>query len=432
MTKNKRQLIYYYAVNAFSWSSVGIYTVSMSWLVLATTYRASSVGFFYLLASASSLLVSPFLGPFLGKSNNTIFLIISSATLRSAALAIPLTFAALHVDTENKLIFLVAILFGPSNTIFGAASEGMMLRCWSPHDRSAIARRVGLIRQVALAVGFSSAGFLIAEFDCQTTSAVAAALGMASALICVHFGNRNAEFTSNSISYERSYLSQLTDGIKTIGSTPLLLLPCAVATLGFSVSQMSNALLAPIVTFQQKSANEFGLITSAWAVGAITAALLINVISVKSNRLGNWFLPLLLLGVFCIVFSHTQWTLAQIGLFMAMGAIFSYLRIVSGIQIAQHTPSEKISKVQLTMSNFISLTALAIYSIPWILKSLAPAVIFSIWGITIIIASSGMLLASKFFAKRDVCVISPSGEMTCGEHAGRDEAANHSALPKAR
>lgn len=432
MTKNKRQLIYYYAVNALSWSALGIYTVSLSWLVLSTTHKASSVGFFYLLASASSLLISPFLGPLLGKSKYTIFLILASATVRSVALTIPLIMAALNAGATNSLVFMVAILFGPSNSVFSAASEGMMLRSWPPDHRSAIARRVGLIRQIALAIGFSSAGFLVAEFGSQITSAIGAFLGMASALICLRFGNKNLEVTPNATSYKRSYLLRLTDGVAIIGSTPMLLLPCVVATLGFSVSQMSNALLAPIVTSQQKSANEFGFITSAWAFGAITAALLMNISSVKPNKVVNWLLPLLLLGVLSIVFSHTQSTTAQIGLFTGMGAIFSYLRISSGTQIALHTPSEAIAKVQLTLSNLISLTALFIYTIPWLLKSLAPNLIFSIWGITIIIASFGMLLSLKFFDKGGFCAKAPASAMARGEHAGQDEASNSPALPKAR
>lgn len=423
MTKNKRQLICYYVVNAFSWGAVGLYTVSLSWLVLATTNKASSVGFFYLLASASSLLVSPFLGPLLGKSKHATLLMFGSATVRSVALTIPLALAALNVGTATSLVFLVAILFGPSNSVFAAVSEGMMLRCWAPDERSAIARRVGLIRQIALAMGFSGAGFLVAEWGSQITSAIAALAGMVSALICLCFGNKSPDAAADTTTYERSYFSRLTDGIAIIGSSPMLLLPCVVATLGFSVSQMSNALLAPIVTFQQKSANEFGLITSSWAVGAITAALLMNMSPAKYNKVLHWFLPLLLLGVLSIVFSHTQSTMAQIGLFTGMGALFSYLRISSGAQIALHTSSEAIAQVQLTLSNWISLTALFIYSIPWLLKSLAPALIFSIWGITIIIASFGLLLLSKFSAKGDGCAKAP---------ASRDAPATNSARPKAR
>ena len=430
MIENQRRLIYYYAVNALSWSAVGLYTVSLSWLVLATTHKASSVGFFYLLASASSLLISPFLGPLLGKSKYTIFLILASAIVRSVALSIPLLLAALNVGAASSLVFLVAIFFGPSNSVFGAASEGMMLRSWSAEHRSAIARRAGLIRQISLAIGFSSAGFLVAEFDSQTTSAIAAFSGITSALICLRFGN--PEVAPTAISYQRSYLSRLTDGIASMRSNPVLLLPCVVATLGFSASQMSNALLAPIVTSQQKAANEFGWITSAWAVGAITAALLMNLISVKSNKVLNWFLPLLLLGLLSIVFSHTRSTTAQIGLFMAMGAIFSYLRISSGTKIALHTPSQDIAKVQLTLSNLISLTALFVYAIPWLLKSLAPALIFSIWGITIIVVSFCMLLSLKFFDKGDICAQAPASAMARGEQAGQDEASHSPALPKAR
>lgn len=267
MPENKRQLLYYYSVNALSWSAVGLYTVSLSWLVLASTHRASSVGFFHLLANASSLLISPFLGPLLGKSRCTTLLILASATVRSAGLTIPLLLEVLNAGTGNSLVFLVAILFGPSNSVFGAASEGMMLRKWPPIQRSSIARRVGLIRQIALSIGFSSAGFLVAEFGSQVTSAVAAFAGMTSALICLRFEDKKLKFTQNSAPYKRSYLLQLTEGIKIIGAIPMLLLPCVVATLGFSVSQMSNALLAPMVTAQQKSAEEFGLITGAWAVG---------------------------------------------------------------------------------------------------------------------------------------------------------------------
>lgn len=432
MTKNKRQLIYYYAANALNWGTVGLYTVSLSWLVLATTHRASSVGFFYLLASASSLLISPFLGPLLGKSRYTTLLILASATARSAAFAIPWILAALNIGAASSLVFLVAILFGPSNSVFGAASEGMMLRSWSADHRSAIALRVGLIRQIALAIGFSSAGFLVAEFGSQITSAIAAFSGMASALICLCLANKNLKSTQNATSYDRSYFLRLTDGIAIMRSSPMLLLPCVVATLGFSVSQMSNALLAPIVTYQQKAAPEFGLITSAWAVGAITAALLMNMISLKPNKGLNWFFPLLLLGVLSIVFSHTRSTIAQIGLFTAMGAIFSYSRISSGAQIALHTPSESIAKVQLTLSNLISLTALFIYTIPWLLESLAPALIFSIWGITIIIVSFGILLSLKICDKGDFCARAPTSAMARGEHADQDEASNNCAVPKDR
>jgi len=104
-----------------------------------------------------------------------------------------------------------------------------------------------------------------------------------------------------------------------------------------------------------------------------------------------------------------------------MGAIFSYLRIVSGIQIAQYTPSKKIAKVQLTLSNLISFTALFVYSIPWLLKSLAPAFTYSIWGVTVISVSVGMLLYSKFFAKGDGCA-----EPRC------DEASKNSSWPEAK
>ena len=105
MPENKRQLLYYYSVNALSWSAVGLYTVSLSWLVLASTHRASSVGFFYLLASASSLLISPFLGPLLGKSRYTTLLILASATVRSAGLTIPLLLEVLNTGIGNTFFF---------------------------------------------------------------------------------------------------------------------------------------------------------------------------------------------------------------------------------------------------------------------------------------------------------------------------------------
>jgi hypothetical protein len=115
-----------------------------------------------------------------------------------------------------------------------------------------------------------------------------------------------------------------------------------------------------------------------------------------------------------------------------MGAIFSYLRISSGTKIALHTPSQDIAKVQLTLSNLISLTALFVYAIPWLLKSLAPALIFSIWGITIIVVSFCMLLSLKFFDKGDICAQAPASAMARGEQAGQDEASHSPALPKAR
>lgn len=352
-----------------------------------------------MLASASSLTISPFLSPLLGESNHTRSIILTSALVRSVALTIPLILETFNIGNADVLVFFVAILFGPSNSIFGAASEGLMLRSWSADDRSVIARRAGLIRQIALAGGFASAGFLVTNFGSQNTSAIASVLGMMSALIGLRFFDKNVKLIKHSILCKQPYLPKLTEGITIIGSTPMLLLPCVVAILGFSASQMSNALLSPIVTAQKKAASDFGLITSAWAVGAITAALLINMISLKPNKVVHWFFSLLLLGIFCIFFSYMQSTIAQIFLFTAMGAIFSYLRITSGMQIALYTPSERIEKVQLTLSNLISLTAVIIYTIPWLLKNLAPTLIFAIWGITIIIASFGILLLSRLFAK---------------------------------
>ena len=193
------------------------------------------------------------------------------------------------------------------------------------------------------------------------------------------------------------------DGVKRaltlVRATPMLILPCAVTALGFSVSQMSNALLAPIITAQQKSSSDFGLISSAWAVGAIASAVLVNASSAKSSTGGNRFAVLLFLGVLSILFALTKSTITQTAVFAGMGAVFSYLRIMAASDIALHTPNEKIGQVQVTLSNFISLTALIVYAIPTLLESLPPTLTFSIWGTGIVVVSLGALIFGQLTAK---------------------------------
>lgn len=392
----------YYSVNALSWAVLGLYTVSLSWIILATTQSTGSVGLFYLTASLSSLIITPFIGPFLEDAAHIRSIIVMSAAARSMALMIPLMLIVLEFPPIHVIsfVFLVAVLFGPSNSVFGAATDGLMLRCYSGSDRAKIAKRVSLIRQIALATGFGCAGITIAAVGAEITAAIAAVLGVVSAAVCL-----SPSCQAQTILDHRDYRMpgfhvRLTEGLRLIRVSPMLLVPCVVTGLGFSISQMSNALLAPIVTGQHKSASDFGLITSAWACGAIAATILVNVSSVKAISGINRFFVLLSLGLLSILFATLSSTFAQVAVFACMGAVFSYLRITAAFDIALHTPNEKIGQVQVALSNFVSLIAIVVYLIPTLLHRLPPAATFSIWGGGIVIVSLGVLIFKKISTAR--------------------------------
>lgn len=397
-----KPLFSYYSVNALSWAVLGIYTVSLSWLVLATTKSTASVGLFYLTASLSSLAITPFLGPFLEKATHIRSIIAMSAAARSVALMIPSMLIVFELPAVHvvSLVFLVAILFGPSNSVFGPATDGLMLRCWSGSDRAKIAKRASLIRQIALATGFGGAGIAVAAVGAEITSAIAAVLGIVSAAVCLSSSYQTQAVSAHKDQRMPGFYVRLTEGLRLIRVSPMLLIPCVVTGLGFSISQMSNALLAPIIAGQHKSASDFGLITSAWACGAIAAAILVNASSVKSIAGINRFFVLLSLGLLSILFAATSSTFTQIAVFACMGAVFSYLRVTAASDIALHTPNEKIGQVQVALSNFVSLIALVVYLIPTLLDRLPPAVTFSIWGGGIVIVSLGALIFKQISTAR--------------------------------
>jgi MFS family permease len=390
----------YYLTNALNWCVLGIYTVSFSWLVLFKTNDPASVGLFYLLASLSSLAITPFIGPFLEKISHLRTVIFTTVLIRSFALMLPFIFT-LSTSIDNygaTLVFLAAIFFGFSNTLFGSATDALMLRWWSGDDRANIAKRTGLVRQVGLASGFGGAGMSISLIGTENTLVIATVLSLLSASICLS-SNVNEFITSSTEKIEtQSYFSKLANGLVFIQTTPAIFLPCIITALGFSVSQISNALLAPIISSQLKNSLDFGYISSAWAFGAIASAILINTSLINFAFHFNRFYALLALGLLSISFAMSESTLMQVIIFCGMGAVFSFLRIASASDIARNTPVGKIGQVQTTLSNFISLIALVVYVIPTFSKNSPPILTFTLWGVGIVCVS----LVAVFFMPHSI------------------------------
>ena len=389
---------------------MGLYTVSLSWTVLSLTHDAASVGIFYLSASASSLLASPLAGLLLANPRHRHHrqrIILAAGAVRSFALLIPSMLQNLDLAAADRKTFIlaVAVLFGPANSLYGAVSEGWLLDTTPAPARHRIARRVGLIRQVAFCAGLALAGFSIMKTSAETTSALAAILGMAGVLACLFPVRPHARSKDEPMSpWSRpapSFLLRTTAGMMLIRTMPALIFPCFVATLAFSVSQMANASLAPIMVAHMKPAATLGLVASSWGAGAIGAAMLANICpTLPTGSRSSYLFFLSVLGVSCVTFSATESTPAQMILFAGMGGIFSWLRIGTQAEIALHTPAERIAVVQLALSNLVSVTAVAIYLLPSLLNRFPPGGIFALWGAVVVVVAAGVWIGLHLGAKR--------------------------------
>lgn len=396
LEKSSIHKTFYYTITVLSSIALAIYTISLSWIVLTTTNKASSVGLFYMIASASSLLLTPFFSPLLTKTSHIKNIILISALVRSIALTMPLIFLELKINSAQRgnLLFTVAILFGPANSLFSSAIDALMLRNIENTNRALITKRTGLIRMVALAAGASLGGLVISlsKNGAEITAIISAALGLISGIICLTSNEANNKHPS--IPFKKDdFIKKLLEGFLIIKRNHNLAYSSIILTLCFSVSQMSNSLLSPIIISQNKSAAYFGFISGSWYAGAVFTAALINIKSFSKKSISKEFFVLLLLGFFCILFSLLTSKLIQTITFTLMGGTFAYLRVLSTSNIALYTPNDKIGQVQIANSNIISFFSIIIYIIPTILQKMLPTSIFFAWGLII-------MAVSLFFLKK--------------------------------
>ncbi len=387
----------YLAAVAADWLALGFFTIAMSWLVVKSGSGSGSVGIFWFCTSLSSLVFTPVFGALLDRPANHFRVLGGAQAFRFLALVGLQASDALWDQGDESLaaLLIVASLFGPANSLANVSLDAIVLGAQDSADRARTVKRAALVRQVALGLGFAAAGSLMAILDPKAT----AALGGLFCICSLLFARTARPMRLAKVDHPRkSFWERLSRGGRVILGNRQLLVPVLLVVAAFSISQITNALLAPILAAQGKTPAEFGLMESVWTLGAIGAASVLAARGSTPLRNQRAVVQLIALGALCVLFALTDSTAVQLVIFACMGALFSMVRIDSAAAIAEAADADCIGPVQASSAAAVSAVALLMYGLPTLLQRSGPVFTYLISGVIVMALGSVVLVWIRTWA----------------------------------
>ncbi len=260
----------YFAGQAVSLAGTWMQSVAQGWLVLTLTGSGAALGLVVALQTLPVLLLGPYAGVLIDRSNKRRLIIGVQVVMAVLALALGLLTVTGAVQLWH--VFALAGLLGMATTFDNPARQAFVLEMVGAADlRNAVTLNSVLVN-AARAVGPAVAGVLIATVGTGICFLVNAA-SYAAALVALAGMNVQALQPSPPSSREPG---QLREGLRYVRRTPALAVPLAMmALIGMLAYEFQVVLPVVARTTFHGGAQAYGVLTAAMGVGAVVGGLVV-------------------------------------------------------------------------------------------------------------------------------------------------------------
>jgi DHA3 family macrolide efflux protein-like MFS transporter len=367
--------------------AIGAYWITLSWTILGINPNQDAVGRLLIIGSLCTLLTAPIIGLIVDQVGFRKITVLGQSFSLVGGLIPSLVFMFGYKLT-SLWIYVIALMVSISS-IFCIASFDRAIKFTVPLSKLKKTRTVlSIFQQSAMMIGTGMSGYLIAkysEFLVFPLISILAVISSSVFLIAMK-GVEYSELRTDDV--KKSHLMSFMQGIQHITHNKALLISALCIAAVYITAQVINVSLPAFIKLELgDGSNLFGLCEALWALGGITAAMMLTAL-INHYHL-NW-LPLAsltCLGFLMIGFAQLNNPSLILLACLIMGALFSISRTLADANVLSLCSHEMIGRVRSNIMAITSSIGIIIYTIPILAKKMLPSTLYFLVGTLTIIIS---------------------------------------------
>jgi predicted MFS family arabinose efflux permease len=357
-------LLFLIAANFFR---IGCQLVATAWSAVQITGRPESVGHVLLIASATNVFLSPFIGALVDRAVHKKPLVLVGHFGVAICGAAPLMLAvALPGIAPFSTLAVATLLSSVSGIVLACAMDYFMKLAIGPSERTRKLAFLNTVSQATLIAGTAFGGYLVSYLAWRNAFLLIGGCGLLLALLsacllpslmCTQPARRNPRELGPTL-----YLTH----------RHLFAIACCSA-LAFAVGQVTNTLLAAFMSLDLKlSARSYSIVEAAWSIGALSASAVLA--RLAKNRLSplhhDVFVVLIIAGLLSLV-PRLSALAALATVHLVLGIGFAIVRVRAEARFLTECPTHLLARFRAN-SLFISGSISAvIFLMPTVCRELA-------------------------------------------------------------
>ena len=346
---------------------IGCQLVTTAWSAVQITGRPESIGHVLLIASATNVVLSPFIGTLVDRALRKKPFVLAGQLGTAMCGASPFVFAVVvpHVGPFPSLVA-ATLLSSISGIVLSCAMDYFAKLAIVPAERTRKLALLNILSQTTLIAGTAFGGYLVSQLDWRNAFLVIGACGLLLTLLsaallpsltCVQRARRNSRQLGPAL-----YLTH----------RHLFAIACCSA-LAFAVGQVTNTLLAAFMSLDLKlSAQSYSIVEAAWSVGALAASAVLA--KVAKNRLGplhhDVFVVLAIAGLLSLV-PQLSAIAALATVHLVLGVGFAIVRVRAEARFLTECPTHLLARFRANSLLISSSISAAIFITPTVCGDLA-------------------------------------------------------------
>jgi predicted MFS family arabinose efflux permease len=370
---------------------IGCQLVTTAWSAVLITGRPESVGHVLLIASATNVVFSPFIGTLEDRALRKKPLVMAGQLGVAICGASPLVFAVAlpHVAPFPSLV-VATLLSSMSGIVLSCAMDYFVKLAVAPAERTRKLALLNTLSQSTLIAGTAFGGYLVSQLDWRSAFLVIGGCGLLltvlsaallPSLTCVRHARRNSRQLGPAL-----YLTH----------RRLFSIACCSA-LAFAVGQVTNTLLAAFMSLDLKlSAQSYSIVEAAWSVGALAASAVLA--KLAKNRLSplhhDVFVVLIIAGLLSLVPRLSALgALATVHLMLGIG--FAIVRVRAEARFLTECPTHLLARFRANSLLISGSISAVIFITPTLCRDLAAPALYQMLSGAIAVSALFLLAFAR-------------------------------------
>lgn len=334
--------------------------VAIPWFVLQTTDSAARTGLTGAVGALGAILAAFFGGPVVDRLGFRRTSIAADLVSALAVALVPLLFAAGYLDfwLLLVLVFLGAVLDAPGMSARQAMIPELARFAGMPAERANSADSA--VPRLAQFLGPPLAGVLIASFGAISVLWInAVTFVVSAALVAAAVPQVRASAIGEATDNGRGYLAELSEGLRFVWASPLLLSLVFLATAGNLLDAPLQAVILPVYAEEVfGTVVGLGAILGGFGAGALAGTLLFGALGHRLPRRATFLVCYVLVGPAAYLTLAAAPPLAVlVGAFAVLGVLAGPIDPISLTVFQERTPPEMRGRV-LGVLNALSFAAI--------------------------------------------------------------------------
>ncbi|WP_241611778.1 MFS transporter [Rosenbergiella epipactidis] len=340
----------------------GMQFIAMSWVLYKMTGSSASIGWILIISTVPGMLFSPWIGAIVDRYEPRI-ICISTDVIRGVILIL-LVLTMYHGMLEEKWIYLSAFLLAICENFFQPAASALVRdTVTTPQLLTAnIAGNIGM--QVGTLVGAGIGGVLVAATGPTTVVLLDSVSFFISAVLTFWILTQPTIGTAQENTIQSDFMQEFRETLTYMRNNSFLIWITVVQVLVYITLYVCNTLLPVFVDRELRaSAAGFGLIDSAWGIGAVGGGFVLAYLSRKLDYKQFTIFGLLALASAILILLTSLQVLQAAFAYLLIGFLTCVLRLLTDTILVTQVDRRYFGKVKASIAMVISYLSLGVYAI---------------------------------------------------------------------